>query len=336
MNFFRTMTSYLLFSLDGVRYGVDAGLVLEIAWLPELTPAEEAPSHIAGVVNLRGKIEPVMNLGLRLGHPPRRCRTSDRIVMLQADGVTMGAIVSDVSDVIGIPMTAIEPPPHYDGETPPAIHFLAGNAKVGAEIVMLLDVQRLIHAPAPVSPGVSASPLIYFCPDATDEERAVFRTRAHSLMQTTQRPEAAERIPLSIVRLGEECFGVGLDAVREFSHLRRVTAIPCCPPHIAGNMNLRGDILTLADIRGLLNIPPGSAAAEVMVVEAGELSIGVPVDQVLEVIYLRPTDIASLPAAHEEKNEYCKGVARYGEGMVSILDIEKILTQGGLEVEEEV
>jgi purine-binding chemotaxis protein CheW len=330
------MTPYLLFSLNGARYGVEARSVLEIAWLPELTPVEEAPPYIAGVVNLRGRIEPVMNLSVRLGHPPQRYQLSDSMVMLQADDMIMGVIVSEAHDVVGIPAAAIEPPSHYDGDTPAYVHFLAGSAKVGDEIIMLMDVQRLLHAPALPASGVAESPHTDFCPDATDEERAVFHTRAHNLMQAVADLEAAERIPLSIIQLGEEYFGVGLDVVREFSHLRRVTAIPCCPPHIVGNMNLRGDILTLADIRGLLNIPAGSVAAEVMVVESGELSIGVPVDKVLEVIYLQPADIAALPAAHEEKSEYCKGVMHYGESMVSILDMQKILAQGGLEVEEEV
>ena len=328
------ITPYLLFSLNGVRYGVEALSVLEIAWLPEITLAEESPPYIAGVVNRRGKIEPVMNLGQRLGHSPQRYQLSDSIVMLQTGGVTMGMIVSEVSDVVVIPASAIEPPPHYDEASPAHVHFLAGDAKVGEEIIMLLDVSRLLHAPDPSA--VAANSQTYFCPDATDEERAVFRTRAHNLMQVVESVEAAERIPLSIIQLGEECFGVGLEVVREFSHLRRVTAIPCCPPHIVGNMNLRGDILTLADIRGLLNIPAGSVAAEVMVVESGDLSIGVPVDKVLEVIYLRPTEIAALPAAaHEEKHEYCKGVVRYGDSMATILDMQKILVKGGLEVEEE-
>jgi purine-binding chemotaxis protein CheW len=332
------MTPYLLFGLYGMRYAVDAGSVLEIIWLPELTLADEAPPHIAGVLNLRGKIAPVMNLGLRLGHPPLRCQLSDVIVMLQADGVTIGVIVSEVNDVVGIPAAEIEPPPRYDGDTPAPVHFLAGTAKVGEEIAMLLDVARMIHAPALPEPIASAQSANqpYFCPDATVEERAVFHSRAHNLMQAMESIETAELVPLSVIQLGGERFGVGLDVVREFSHLRRVTPIPCCPPHIAGNMNLRGDILTLADIRGLLNIPTGGAAAEVMVVESGDLHIGVPVDKVLEVIYLRPDDIAAMPAAsHEEKNEYCKGVARYGDGMVSILDVQKILAKGGLEVEEE-
>lgn len=335
------MTPCLLFGLNGMRYAVDARSVLEIVWLPELTPADEAPPYIAGVVNLRGKIAPVMDLGMRLGHLPLRYRLSDCIVMLQADGVVMGIIVSEVSDVTGIAASAIEPPPRYD-DAPAHVHFLAGNAKVGDEIIMLLDVPRLIHAPQMPSPELSASgdpadPRTYFCPDATDDERAVFHGRAHNLMQPVESLEAAGRIPLSIIQLGGERYGVGLDVVREFSHLRRVTAIPCCPPHIAGNMNLRGDILTLADIRMLLNIPAAGTAAEVMVIESGDLHIGVPVDQVLEVIYLLPADIAPLSAAaHEEKNEYCKGMVHYGEGVVSILDMQKILAKGGLEVEEEV
>jgi len=208
---------------------------------------------------------------------------------------------------------------------------------VGEEIIMLLNVPHLIHGPALPETDISTKPLAHFCPEATDEERAVFHSRAHNLIQVAEDLEAAERIALSIIQLGEECFGVELNVVREFSHLRRVTPIPCCPPHIAGNMNLRGDILTLLDIRGLLNIPAGGSAAEVMVVESGELSLGVPVDKVLEVIYLRPADIAALPAAaHEEPNEYCKGVVHYGENMVSILDMQKILAESSLEVAEEV
>lgn len=184
------MPLYLLFNLNGARYGVEVLSVLEIVWLPELTPAEEAPPYIAGVINLRGRIAPVMDLGLRLGHPPRCLQLGDSVMLLQTDGVTMGVIVDEVSDVIAIPAAAIEPPPHYDGNTPAHVHFIAGNARVGEEIVMLLDVQRLIHAPQMDSPReyparppascISANAGLYFCPDATDEERAVLRARAHT------------------------------------------------------------------------------------------------------------------------------------------------------------
>ncbi|HET7831805.1 MAG TPA: chemotaxis protein CheW [Gallionella sp.] len=332
------MAAYLRFSLNGARYAVDARNVLEIVRLAELTLADEAPPHIAGLINLRGRIAPVMSLDLRLGHALRRYQLSDSIVMLQSKETVIGAIVNDVSEVIEIADAAVESLPHYDGELSGHVNLLSGNAKVGDEIVMLLDVPRLIHARA-LAAGAVPRPAdqAYFCPEATAQEREVFHQRAQSLMQAVERQEMAELIPLSLVRLGEECFGIELDVVREFSSLHHVTPIPCCPPHIAGNTNLRGDILTLVDIRGLLNIAANGAATNVMVIESNDLYIGVPVEQVLEVVYADPSDIIPLPAAvHEEKSEYCKGAVRYGQELVSILDMMKILSKGKLEVEEEV
>lgn len=328
------MSDYLLFTLDGTRYGVDAALVQRITWLPELTPAEEAPPYIAGLLNLRGEIWPVMDPGLRLGHPPRRYRLGDQIVLLHADSVTMGLIVNEVDEVVAIPDSAIEPPTRYDGEAAERGHFIAGNGKVGDAIITLLDVSQLLHAPAPPSAAPRAG---YFCPDASEDERALFHHRALHLMQSEEERAPAGLAPVSVIQLGGECFGVELDTVRQFAHLQRVTPIPCCPPHIVGNMNLRGDILTLADIRGLLNLSTGGEAREVVVVEAGELRIGVPVERVLEVIYLRPEEIVPLPAAaHDEHHEYGKGVARYAEGLVTLLDLRKIMGEGVLEVEESV
>jgi purine-binding chemotaxis protein CheW len=58
---------YLTFNFNNLLYGVDALLVQEIFYLPELTPVVEAPEDIVGLLNLRGKILPVMHLGTRLG-----------------------------------------------------------------------------------------------------------------------------------------------------------------------------------------------------------------------------------------------------------------------------
>ena len=327
-------TPYLLFSLHGARYAVDARRVREIFWMPELTPDEEAPPFIAGVINLRGKIEPVMNLDLRFGHTSSRYQLTDSIVLLEIEGMSMGIIVSEVHDVIEIPDAAIEPPPRYDAEEKPHAHFIAGEAKVGEAIIMLLDVGNLIHSPA--LPAVQAAGQTCFCPEATPAESETFRSRAHNRMQIAGSEGTDGQIPFAVVGLGDEYFGVELVLVREFSHLRHVVPVPCCPPHIAGSMNLRGDILTLVDIRQSLKIPLQDTAAKVMVAQTGKLRVGVPVTEIFDVIYLHTSDIAPAPAASSTvDDEYCKGVAHYGEKMVSILDLHKILTLGGLEVEEE-
>ena len=330
------MTPYLLFGLHGARYGVDARLVGEIFRLPELTQAEEAPHYIAGLVNLRGKIETVMNLDLRFGHAPRRYQLTDSIILLKMDNLSMGIIVSEVHDVMEISADAIEPIPLYGIEARSPISFLAGEAKVGDAIIMLLNEYNLVNSPSVSATSAQDTVLPTFCPEATPAEREIFQSRAMNLIQKLESHDTAGQTPLAVVKLGGEYFGVELNVVREFAHLHHVTPIPCCPAHIAGNMNLRGDILTLVDIQHVLKIPQQAFAASVMVAQADDLRVGVPVAEVYDVIYLHTADITPAPASSGKLNdEYCKGVVRYGDKMVSVLDLYRILTKGGLEVEEE-
>lgn len=140
-----------------------------------------------------------------------------------------------------------------------------------------------------------------------------------------------------MIRLDRELFGLGLDVVREFAHLRSVSPLPCCPPHIVGNMNLRGDILTLIDIRSALGLMNNTAMSEVVVLRLGELRLGLQVSEIVDVVYLTPADIGAVPVASERAGQaYCKGVATHGGQAVAILDLEKMLAQRALQVSEEV
>ncbi len=155
-----------------------------------------------------------------------------------------------------------------------------------------------------------------FCPDATPQEQAVFRERARSLAQALESQEQDEMPPLAVVRLGEELFGIDLQAIREFAELRSVTPVPCCPAHIVGQMNLRGDLITLLDIAGALGLPPtpGKANRKVVVVNSAELGAGVLVDEVLDVLSLRAADVSPAPAsARAPGQEYLRGATPYGD-----------------------
>ncbi|TAN75109.1 MAG: purine-binding chemotaxis protein CheW, partial [Gallionella sp.] len=132
-------STLLIFDLDGTRFGLDATLVRESVWLPELTPVEEAPPHIAGIFSLRGQIVPVTDLHLRFGHPARPYCISDQIVVLELDQLLIGLIVSEVREVIEVSLDAIKPPPKFDGEA--HAHLVEGEVRVGDDIVTLLDVR---------------------------------------------------------------------------------------------------------------------------------------------------------------------------------------------------
>ena len=355
-----TSRSLLIFDLDGARFGVDATLVRESVWLPELTPAEEAPPHIAGIFSLRGQIVPVTDLNLRFGHPARPYRPSDQIVVLELDNLLMGLIVSEVIEVIELSAEAIRPPPKFDGEA--HARLVEGEVRVGDDIVTLLDARQLVHLPqtpspanplsnslpegeramVPLSPwergggeGTGAEhPAHHFCPEATPEQHAIFRARAKTLMETAAEEECTH-LPLAVVELDGEYFGIELREVQEFCDIARPTPIPCCPPHILGAISLRGNLLTLLDLRGALNLPRAAQGGGKAVIArasprpgAGEQAVGLAVDVVHDVVYLREEELQAAPAAlREQHGAEIKGTASYGGKMMAVLDLPVLLAR---------
>jgi purine-binding chemotaxis protein CheW len=126
--------------------------------------------------------------------------------------------------------------------------------------------------------------------------------------------------------------------VREFTDIDKIVPIPCCPSYILGNLNLRGEIVTLVDLRHLLNLPltDWGSNLKAMVVHLEDLVVGVAIEQVCDVTYVHSSQVMPVPAAiHSSKDEYLRGTVAYRDRMMSLLDLAKILTDGCLVVDEE-
>jgi purine-binding chemotaxis protein CheW len=352
---------YLIFSLNQSRYGIEAIAVEEIFFLPELTPLAEAPKEIAGLLNLRGNIIPVVDLKVRLGYRWRSYCLSDTVIVVQHRHSRIGLIVDGVHEVHSISgaTTAAElayPPRlksgHAQPNTPQQTALVSGVAQVDEALVLLLDLDRLIEGcqpdetPTPsfynggLEADNSALPeLLEFGTRLTPEERKIFRRRAKNLRSSSQTQELGNLMSLAVVELGGEYFGIDLHSVREFTDIRQITPIPCTPRYIIGNINLRGEIVTLVAIRGLLNLPTRDFAcvSKAIVVEEEDLVAGITVDEVFDVVHLHPEDIAPMPTiGHLGSDEYLKGTAFYKDRAIGILDVAKILTKGDLMVDEEI
>ncbi|MBE9093478.1 chemotaxis protein CheW [Tychonema sp. LEGE 07203] len=360
---------YLIFKQNGLLCGVEVGCVREIFFLPELAPIAEAPQDIVGAIDLRGSILPVMDLNLRFGYLWQEYSVTDSAIVIEWQEFRVAIVVNQVSEVKQISQDAITPQLSYGRDKPEeSNHFLAGFARCGAEIIMLLDLDRLIRDspektkntipvsaaesqvenqkfPLETEPKLLAehpksldTPRI-FGTNATAAEKAIFRERADNLrLQDDRKNSAAINMSLAVVVFNGEYFGVNLEVVREFTDIRQVTPVPCTPDRIIGNMNLRGEILTLVDIRKILNISADTKfLSKAIVVEIEDLVAGIVVDEILDIIHLNMADIATIPAALNSANrEYLRGTAFYKEKIIAVLHLHKLLTKGGVIVDEEV
>lgn len=130
---------FVLFEIEGVQYGVEVESVLEIIARPDISRVPSALECVEGVINLRGKVIPVLDLRLRfrLGGDSKR---ATHVVIVQLQGTLAGISVDGVSQVVRIPVAEIEPPP--PAITGPQVRYIQGIAKLKNALCVLLDLDR--------------------------------------------------------------------------------------------------------------------------------------------------------------------------------------------------
>jgi purine-binding chemotaxis protein CheW len=146
-----TAGKYLTFTLQDESYGIDVLKVREIIRLTAITAVPQLPAHVCGVINLRGKIIPVINLRLRFGFPDAERTEQTCIVVVlvkQVDGKStqMGLVVDGVEEVVNIAATDIEETPNFGAEI--STECILGMAKIKGAVKTLLDIDRVLAGSA--------------------------------------------------------------------------------------------------------------------------------------------------------------------------------------------
>lgn len=137
------MEQLVVFQLAGETYGVDIGHVHEIIRLQPITQVPRTPEFVEGVINLRGRIIPVIDLHKRFGLPPAEATNNTRIMVVEVNGITVGMIVDAVLEVLRLPEENIEPPPPIIKGVDVA--YLRGVGKWEDKLIILLDLDRVLR-----------------------------------------------------------------------------------------------------------------------------------------------------------------------------------------------
>lgn len=131
----------ITFEVEGQLFGVDVMSIREIrAWTPA-TRLPGVPHYVAGVVNLRGTVLPVVDLAARLGWPPTEATTRHAIIVTQSGAQVRGLIVDSVSDIVAIAEESLQPPPTTSGDN--VVRFLEGLVTHDERMIMVLDLKTL-------------------------------------------------------------------------------------------------------------------------------------------------------------------------------------------------
>ena len=133
---------YLTFCVDEEVYAIELSRVIEIIRMQRINSVPNVPRYVRGLINLRGRVVPVMDIRLRLGLRGRECDERTCIVVVRDASMTVGIVVDRVAGVLDIAPDRIE-------TTSPAAcgpnAFISGLAKIDREVKILLDVERVVR-----------------------------------------------------------------------------------------------------------------------------------------------------------------------------------------------
>lgn len=310
------------FQMGKEEYGVDIGLVDEIIRIPEITTIPDAPMHMKGIICLRGKVLPVISLRSLFGMYEKDNDNRSRILVIKLldtdEESSFGIIVDQVNEVIGVPLTSIDPPPSFLSNG----SHLKGIGKLnnGKRLIIIMDPTEIVSTSGLPQKGGSNS--------GRDMELALKLKERSSL----------DELQLVTLKIGNEEFGINIMNVQEIIRLTEITVIPGAPYYVKGVVNLRGNVLPVLDLRARFEMEERelTSSERIVVTTYRGKATGLIVDAVMEVLQISTSEIEPSPEIISGvRSKFIDGIAKKDNGkrFIIILSIGEIL--GITEPEEE-
>ena len=132
-------------------------------------------------------------------------------------------------------------------------------------------------------------------------------------------------------RLGDETYGINVMQVQEVLRYTEIAPVPGAPDYVLGIINLRGNVVTVIETRSRFGLAPGTTTdnTRIVIIEADEHVVGILVDSVAEVVYLKNSDIDLAPNVSTDDNtKLIQGVSNRGDELLILVDLNKLLSDG--------
>jgi len=143
-------------------------------------------------------------------------------------------------------------------------------------------------------------------------------------------PAGDEIIQLVTFRLKDETYGINVMQVQEVLRITEIAPVPGAPGYVLGIINLRGNVVTVIDTRTRFGLPTTELddASRIVIIESEQQVVGILVDSVAEVVELRNSQIDQAPSVgNDESARYIQGVASRDEGLLIVVDLNKLLSE---------
>ncbi|MBI5188563.1 MAG: chemotaxis protein CheW [Nitrospirae bacterium] len=304
------------FKLGRENYAVEIHEVEEIINMPEVTIVPQAPEFIEGVTSLRGEIIPLLNLGTRFGLRAKEKITHASVIIVGISGFNVGLIVDEVSEVLRVPKdNIVPPPPHLTTAEAEQLHGVV-KVRYGEKVrlILYLNLSNI------------------FTTDIREMLKGIGAEKQKEKKIKGREEITEKRITIVSFRAAEDIFGINIEKVKEITLVPDITVVPRAPSFVEGVINLRGEVITVIDLRKRFGFPPipRDAFTRIIMADIDGATTGLLVDAVTAVTAIGVSAVEPPPRIISGiETEFMEGVVRLeGEKkMLIILNLPKLLTK---------
>ncbi|OYU27918.1 MAG: chemotaxis protein CheW [Burkholderiales bacterium PBB2] len=326
------------FTVASQEYGISINDVQEIVQLPEhITSLPNAPIHVSGLISLRRRLLPLLDLRSLFGLGSIAADEHHRIVVVAlppavpgGEPALVGLITDTVKEVIHVPRRQNEPMPGILARDVQMQEFASiCRLDEGRRLVSVISTQALLGLDA-----VQEAAALQLSPGSLPNDSAAAEPAPmHSSPTEASSLEHQEDLQVVIFRLGAEEFGVPIMSVQEIVRVPELlTRVPKTPSYVEGVINLRGTVLPVIDQRSRL----GMATLErndrqrIMVFMVDGMRTGFIVDSVAEVLRINRHSVSPAPALSVEQGRLITQVAKLDDNkrLVMLIDQRQLLDAG--------
>ena len=310
------------FDVDGQEYAIAIEDVQEIVQVPEaIIHVPRSDSHVLGVMTLRSRLLPLVNLRSMFALPHRNLDEKSRIVVLTMGGVSVGVVVDAVSEVLRVSKSGVD--------ALPAMLAREGNLAEVTSICRLDNGKRLVSIVT--ARNLFGHSVIKEALSAVSETEQEIERESANLDESLDDDEQ-----VVIFRLDKEEFGAPIASVQEIVRVpEQLIRVPKAPSFVEGVINLRGTVLPVIDLRQRLGLQQVERTdrQRIMVFLISDVRTGFIVDQVAEVLRIPKAAIEPAPQLSAEQSQLLSRMANLEKQkrMVQLLDPPHLMGKKGAE-----
>ena len=298
------------FDVDGQEYAIAIEDVQEIVQVPDVIHVPRSDSHVLGVMTLRSRLLPLVNLRSMFALPHRDLDEKSRIVVLTMGGVSVGVVVDAVSEVLRVSKSGVD--------ALPAMLAREGNLAEVTSICRLDNGKRLV--------SIVTARNLFGHSVIKEALSAVNESELESDREDTKQDDNLDDDEQVVIfRLDKEEFGAPIASVQEIVRVpEQLIRVPKAPSFVEGVINLRGTVLPVIDLRLRLGLKQVERTdrQRIMVFLISEVRTGFIVDQVAEVLRIPKAAIEPAPQLSAEQSQLLSRMANLEKQkrMVQLID----------------